>query len=128
MMAKHENPNIEIINGNLWAVRFALIPLIPQISYKPDPEVPLADLPGELTPDGLMILNKDFKFYDKLLKITQNVMKMKDRVIFKEIIEMGKTPANNAVHVLYQYSLKAELERRRVKKECKKIKPKGGVV
>lgn len=92
-MLKHENPNIEVINGNLWAVRFALIPMIPQISYKPDPEVSLADLPGQLTPDGLMILNKDFKFYDKLLKITQTVMKMKDRVIRKEIIEMGKAPA-----------------------------------
>ncbi|MGI5962481.1 MAG: hypothetical protein ACOX7N_02045 [Lawsonibacter sp.] len=126
-MPKHENPNIEIINGNLWTVRFALIPLIPQISYKPDPEVPLVDLPGGLTPDGLMILNKDFKFYDKLLKITQNVMKMKDRVIRKEIIEMGKAPANNVVHVLYQYSLKAELERRRVKKEHRKMRLKGGV-
>ena len=126
-MLKHENPNIEVINGNLWAVRFALIPMIPQISYKPDPEVSLADLPGQLTPDGLMILNKDFKFYDKLLKITQTVMKMKDRVIRKEIIEMGKAPANNVVHVLYQYSLKAELERRRAKKEHRKMKLKGGV-
>ena len=35
-MLKHENPNIEIINKNLWAVRFSLIPFIPQISYKPD--------------------------------------------------------------------------------------------
>lgn len=29
-MLKHENPNIEIINKDLWAVRFSLIPMIPQ--------------------------------------------------------------------------------------------------
>lgn len=116
-MLKHENPNIEIINKYLWAVRFSLIPMIPQLSYKPDPEVPLEQLPGQLTPDGLMILNKDFKFYEKMLKITKTVMKMKDRVIRKEIIEMGKAPVNNPVGVMYQYCLKAELERRRVRKE-----------
>ncbi len=112
-MLKHENPNIEIINRNLWAVRFSLIPLIPQLSYKPDPEVSLEQLPGQLTPDGLMILNKDFKFYEKMRVITLNVMKMNDRVIRKEIIEMGKTPANNPVNVMYQYCLKAEMERRK---------------
>ena len=45
-MLKHENPNIEVINKNLWAVRFSLIPFIPQISYKPDPSVPLEQVPG----------------------------------------------------------------------------------
>lgn len=46
-MLKHENPNIEVINKNLWAVRFSLIPFIPQISYKPDPSVPLEQVPGQ---------------------------------------------------------------------------------
>lgn len=32
------NKNIEIINSYLWAVRFNLIPLIPEIDYKPDSE------------------------------------------------------------------------------------------
>ena len=48
-MLKHENPNIEVINKNLWAVRFSLIPFIPQISYKPDPSVPLEQVPGPST-------------------------------------------------------------------------------
>lgn len=51
-MLKHENPNIEVINKNLWAVRFSLIPFIPQISYKPDPSVPLEQVPGQFGPDG----------------------------------------------------------------------------
>lgn len=33
-MLKHENPNIEVINKYLWAVRFSLIPFMSQISYK----------------------------------------------------------------------------------------------
>lgn len=115
-MLKHENSNIEIINKNLWAVRFSIISLIPQISYKPDPEILLENLPGQLSPDGIMVLNKDFKFYEKMRQITLTVMKMKARVIRKEIIAMGKVPANNPVHVLYQYGLKAELERRKAKK------------
>ena len=53
-MLKHENPNIEVINKNLWAVRFSLIPFIPQISYKPDPSVPLEQVPGQFGPDGIM--------------------------------------------------------------------------
>lgn len=60
-MLKHENPNIEIINKNLWAVRFSLIPFIPQISYEPDPDVPVDQVPGQLAPGGLMILNKDYR-------------------------------------------------------------------
>ena len=66
-MLKHENPNIEIINKDLWAVRFSLIPMIPQISVTHKEGTTANDL-NELeltfTPDGIMILNKDHKFYD----------------------------------------------------------------
>lgn len=73
-MLKHENPNIEIINKNLWAVRFSLIPFIPQISYKPDPSVPLEQVPGQFGPDGIMILNKDFKHFELVKKATEAVI------------------------------------------------------
>lgn len=42
-MLKHENPHIEVLNKNLWAVRFSLIPFMSQISYKPDPEAVMKD-------------------------------------------------------------------------------------
>ena len=54
-MLKHENPNIEVINKNLWAVRFSLIPFIPQISYKPDPSVPLEQVPGQFGPGAVQL-------------------------------------------------------------------------
>ena len=67
-MMKHENPHIEVLNKNLWAVRFSLLPYIPQISYKPDPSIPLEQVPGQFGPDGIMVLNKDFKHFELVKK------------------------------------------------------------
>lgn len=93
-MLKHENPNIEVINKNLWAVRFSLIPFIPQISYKPDPSVPLEQVPGQFGPDGIMILNKDFKHFELVKKATEAVMKLKNRQIEKELDSLHRFPTN----------------------------------
>ena len=112
----HENPNIEIINPSLWAVRFSLIPMIPQISYKPDPECRLETLPGQLSPDGIMLLNKDYRLYERIRKTTLIAMGLNDRVLKKEIAEFSKVPAKNPGHVIYLYCLRAEVERRKLKK------------
>lgn len=115
-MLKHENPNIEIINKYLWAVRFSLIPFIPQISYKPDPSVPLEQVPGQFGPDGIMILNKDFKHFELVKKATEAVMKLKNRQIKKELDSLHHFPQNQPLQVIYRYCLLAELERRKVVK------------
>ncbi|WP_050618735.1 hypothetical protein [Intestinimonas massiliensis (ex Afouda et al. 2020)] len=115
-MLKHENPNIDIINKNLWAVRFSLIPFIPQISYNPDPSIPLEQVPGQFGPDGIMILNKDFKHYELVKKATEAVMKLKSRQINKELDSLHHSPANQPLQVIYRYCLLAELERRKVVK------------
>ncbi len=115
-MLKHENPNIEIINENMWAVRYSMIPLIPQLSYKPDPEVPVEHLPSHLFPNGVLLLNKDFKWYEILKKYSIFVMKLTTGKIKKEITKKGRVPAKTPADVIYQYCLKAELERRKIKK------------
>lgn len=115
-MLKHENPNIAIINENLWAVRFSLIPLIPQINYKPDPEVPLEHLPSQISPNGILLLNKDFKWYEILQKDSIIAMKLTTKQIKKEISKKDRIPAKTPAAAVYQYCLKAELERRKVKK------------
>ena len=116
-MLKHENPNIEVINKNLWAVRFSLIPFMSQISYKPDPEVLIEQVPGQFGPDGIMVLNKDFKHYELVRKATDAVMKLKPRQIRKELDNLGRFPANQPRQVIYRYCLMAELERRKVVKK-----------
>ena len=115
-MLQHENPNIEIINENLWAVRYALIPLIPQINYKPDPNVPLEHLPSQISPNGVLLLNKDFKWYEILRKNSVIAMKLTTGQIKKEISNKGRVPAKTPAAAIYQYCLTAELERRKVKK------------
>ena len=116
-MLKHENPNIEVINKNLWAVHFSLIPLIPQINYKPDPSIPLEQVPGQFGPDGIMVLNKNFKHFELVKRTTKAVMKLKPRQIRKELDNLGRFPANQPLQVVYRYCLMAELERRKVVKK-----------
>lgn len=115
-MLKHENPNIEIINKNLWAVRFSLIPFIPQISYKPDPNVPVDRVPGEMAPGGLMILNKDYRQYERVKRATISAMNLKTRQINKELDDLARDPVNSPMQVIWRYCLLAELERRKIKK------------
>lgn len=116
-MLKHENPNIEIINENLWAVRFSLMPLIPQISgYTPDPEIPLEHLAASLSHSGILLLNKDFKWFEILQKNSIIAMKLTTKQIKKEISKKGRVPAKTPAAAIYQYCLKAELERRKIKK------------
>ena len=118
-MLKHENPNIEIINKDLWAVRFSLIPMIPQISVTHKEGTTANDL-NELeltfTPDGIMILNKDHKFYDLFRKCAVSAMKLKPRHIRKELDDLAKTHSYQPLPVIYRYCLMAELERRKIKK------------
>ena len=99
-MLKHENPNVEIINKYLWAVRFSLIPFIPQISYKPDPAVPLEQVPGQFGPDGIMILNKDYRYFEIVKKGAESVMKLKTRQIEKELDSLRKSAASGHLPLL----------------------------
>jgi len=103
-MLQHENPNIEIINENLWAVRYALIPLIPQINYKPNPNVPLEHLPSQISPNGVLLLNKDFKWYEILRKNSVIAMKLTTGQIKKrnqqERPGSGKNPSGGNLSIL----------------------------
>ena len=115
-MPKHENPNIEIINENLWAVQYSMIPLIPQIDYQPDPAIPLEHLPSQLARNGVLLLNKDFKWYEILQKNSVIFMKLTTKQIKKEIAQKGRIPAKTPAAAVYQYCLKVELERRKIKR------------
>ena len=116
-MLQHENPNVTILNEHLWAVRFGLLRYIPQISYKPDPNIPLEQVPGELSPDGIMILNKDHKYYTYFRQAAISAMKLKPRQIEKELDTLHLFPTNQPRQVIYRYCLMAELERRKVVKK-----------
>lgn len=116
MKYQHENPNIEIINKNLWAVRFSLIPFIPQISWKPDTIIPANKVPFQLSPSGVLVLNKDFPLYDKVKAAIQRAMKMSRRQLTRELAQRSAVPHKNHEQILCLACLQTERERQRIQK------------
>ena len=117
-MLKHENPNIEIINKDLWAVRFSLVPLIPQINIIHREDTPAADLNKlELTfsPDGIILLNKDCKWYELFKKAMISAMKLKPWQIRKQLAARSPKEDRSPMQIISRYCMTAELERRRIK-------------
>lgn len=106
------NHNIEVINKNLWAVRFSLIPFIKEIEYISDKHIPAYEEPIRITKDGLMILNKDHKGYSLLKNIMIVIIKKSDRKIKKEINKNDSLNNEDTFKILYTFCLKGELERR----------------
>lgn len=115
-MLQHENPNITILNKHLWAVRFSLIPMIPQISWNPG-DLDIDKMAFNIAPGGLMLLNKDFSRYPLVKTAFLAVMKLKPRQIQKELIAFPADKLSSTKAVVYRACLLAEQERR---KEIKK--------
>lgn len=77
------NKNIEIINDNLIAVKFSMIPWIKEIEWKPDYSIPLEEQFGSISEDGVLILNKDYRGYKLISKEILKIMKNTDRKLIK---------------------------------------------
>lgn len=110
------NRNIEVINENLWAVRFSLIPFIKEIEYSPDPNIPAYEEAARVTKGGLMILNKDHKGYRFLKDIMIKIMRKSEKKIKKELNKIEALKSNDNAQILYMFCLKSELERLENKK------------
>ncbi|KMY49237.1 hypothetical protein [Peribacillus loiseleuriae] len=111
------NRNIEVINKELWAVKFCFLPYITEIDYLPDPEIPMFEEPGRITNDGLMLLNKDHKGYPLLKGMFPKLMKKSNKQLKKELF-LGKRLKNKTANqILYASMVQVEIERRsRLKK------------
>jgi hypothetical protein len=106
------NPNIEVINKKLWAVRFSYLPYIQEIQIIPDKAFPIEDEPGRIAPGGLMILNKDYRGYDILKDLFPKLMKKKERIIEKELKAGQTLKEKSNWQNLYYAMLQVEKERR----------------
>ncbi len=106
------NKNIEVINPHLWAVRFNLIPLIPEIDYKPDSEIPAYTEFGRVTNDGVLILNKDYPGFRILKEWMPRVMRKKDKQLKKEIKVSQGIKNRTDWQMVYSSMLQVESERR----------------
>ena len=106
------NKNIEVINKNLIAVRFSLIPLIKELDYKPDESIPLNMHPGVNSENGILILNKEYPWYELLKEWMPKLMKKKDKQLNKEIKATKFLKNMTDWQVVYASMLQVELERR----------------
>lgn len=81
-----DNKNIEIINDSIWAFSYALFPLITDLNYVPDPESPAPPLkePYRYVDGGIVLLNKDFRHYQSLCDVLQDICRWSSRRIDAE--------------------------------------------
>ncbi len=113
-----QNPHIEIISKDLWAVRFSLIPMIPQINVTANYTNDLSKERFVLLESGLILLNKDANLYPVLKAAFIAVMKLNLRQIDKEL-NLYKTGAlldTTVKSMAYHAALRVECERKSNKK------------
>lgn len=106
------NQNIEVINKNLWAVRFSLLPMIKEIQYEPVSDILLHEQSGSITDNGIMILNKEYPGYQIYKEWIPKIMKKKNKQLKREIKNAGMIKLKTDWQVLYATMLKVEQERR----------------
>lgn len=109
------NPNIEVINENLWAVNFYHLQYIPELDY----EGSLDDLDSKIasyTNDGKTVLNKHHEIYPTLKWLVPRLMENNDRELEKKISEM-KSKTRDSYEKLYLFALELETNRRTISKE-----------
>lgn len=104
------NKNIEVINEHLWAVKFSYIPYIDEIEYKADPDTPAYTETVRLANNGLLLLNKDCKYFDTIRKIFTKIMKLCDKQLKFEMEHFKENTTN--YQVIYSNALFCEAERR----------------
>jgi hypothetical protein len=115
------NQNIEVINPQLWAVKFSFFPFISEIEYTPDSEVPPGEESGCITNDGLIILNKDHPGYDLLKDLFPKLMMKTSRQLKKQLKTAKLMKSKSIYENLYATMLVVEAERRN-KQQGKKVK------
>lgn len=110
------NKNIEVINKDLLAVKFSLLPFIKEIDYTPDEEIPAYEEFGRVTGEGILILNKDYPAFRIFKEWMPRLMKKKDKLLNKEIKATEALKNKTDWQVAYSAMLQVELERRTKKR------------
>lgn len=116
-----ENANIEVLAPDLWAVRFSWISMIPQIKFTRITDTPLNKIPGQLSPEGVIVLNKDYLLYEDIKRLFLAAVKMSNRTLKKEVAKVQKinTDAKTITGLslnLWKFAVLMENERRKIKK------------
>lgn len=106
------NPNIEVINNKLWAVKYTYLPYIQEIDIVPDKNISLYEEPGRIAPGGLMILNKDHPGFKILKDLFPRLMLKSQRQLKLEMQNHKALKNKTDYQNLYFAMLQVEKERR----------------
>lgn len=112
------NPHIEVINQNLWAVRFCFLQYIKDIEYEPDPTIPTDEEPLRISKEGIMVLNKDHKVYPFIRKFLPELMSKSTKQLIKELDKCALIENKQLEEHLYRLTILLEIQRRN---ELKKV-------
>lgn len=115
------NQNIEVINQQLWAVRFNYLRYMPELGYSGNYDD--ADQKTACyTNDGKLVLNKSHEAYHELKQLIQRIMKNNDRELENKIAYM-RSKVRDPFDEMYLFALDLEVRRRLISKEYVKGKP-----
>lgn len=111
------NPNIEVINKNLWGVNYYHLQFIKELTYH-DTSPDAMEKAASLTSDGVIVLNKSHELYDTFKKLFQRVMERTDEQLLGQI-EYMKDKNRDGYDRVYKFILDAEAKRRMVERQYK---------
>ena len=109
------NKNIEVINNNLWAVRFSYVPQITELEYTRE----LNDLEAAAayTDDGKLILNKQHEIYSTLKAMVLQIMPNSDQELAAKVNVM-QSKDHDSYDRFYIFVLETEIKRRTIAEKC----------
>lgn len=108
------NRNIEVINPNLYALKFSHIPYIKEIDYKPYEDIPAYHEPMRIDrANGIILINKDHAGYELVKNALVRAMsKPKNGQLERELLMLKKQKNKDKYMIFYESALMVELERR----------------
>lgn len=112
------NPNIEVINKNLWGVNYYHLQYIKELTYH-DTSPDAMEKAASLTSDGIIVLNKSHEIYPTLKQFFPKIMENTDEELLNKI-EIMKDKDRDGYDRVYKFCLDAEAKRRMLEKEFQK--------
>ena len=124
------NPNINIINPHIWAVRFSWLDWIQDIQIERNPAIPPYKEMARTTKEGIIILNIDFQYYHRAKAGFLELQRRSLRQLNESWDALHSLQNKNAIQIMYQAMLTLEIDRRnaQIAFEAERPKPKRSLI
>ena len=106
------NHNIEVINENLWSVRFSLIPFIDEIKYNEDITEHNHFF---LANNGIVVLNQDNKLYPHLKDTFSKLINRSNLMLKSKIKKLNSKKKLSPIELMTSAAIKIILESKKLR-------------